>query len=628
MRGVGGILMVFLGAKAAMSLDQGALYARGQTLLPSEIPKPRGVSEDTVPGYKGTDVPESHLGAPDLAEAASRRLASGQEGSAADLLKETSDQRGQFDLTTRDPLIAQANALVQNPEKIVGALKTEDRRPGKPLVTRHRCQTSPFMTVKVEEALVVKPVILKEIVETGHHSSENIGSFFGKKVRGWVDSRRPGPHSFCKRKREHRHAKGEGWETWQLIFHDYYYNYRLRLGEKDPQTGEIQLGAWQDVPQETYEKGPATAAHEGWRPVTPAAEALVLKNACQVVSHTCLEGPQTKIVEGLAVEKPCWRRQTTYECAGPHKKGCQHLIDRGCAQISSTCLQRENGRCTVFENFYECVDQQGDLKHVSLSGDIPYCLDGNCAETGYAPNQDMAEVLSKLAIFREMQKDMSAVEAKVFSGSQDFCDKHIVGFSDCCQKQGGWGRRVKLTQCKAEELELSKKREKGQCTYVGTFCAEKLPVVGTCLRKRSHYCCFASKLARLVQEQGRQQLGLDFGTGEHPHCRALTVHELAQIDFSKIDLSELFTELTQKVSVPDPQKMATRFREDWQKRLPTQGEEGPSDLASAATMKSQVDYRKRQIRETGKGQYTMHHQDTHPHPKSEIHAPEETKLVF
>jgi hypothetical protein len=42
-----------------------------------------------------------------------------------------------------------------------------------------------------------------------------------------------------------------------------------------------------------------------------------------------------------------------------------------------------------------------------------------------------------------------------------------------------------------------------------------------------------------LQEQGKPQLGLDFGTAESPNCRGFTAEELQKLEFSKLDLSEI-----------------------------------------------------------------------------------------
>lgn len=46
-----------------------------------------------------------------------------------------------------------------------------------------------------------------------------------------------------------------------------------------------------------------------------------------------------------------------------------------------------------------------------------------------------------------------------------------------------------------------------------------------------------------MQEQGRAQLGIGWGGASSPDCRPLTLDEFKRIDFSKIDLEELFADM-------------------------------------------------------------------------------------
>lgn len=102
-----------------------------------------------------------------------------------------------------------------------------------------------------------------------------------------------------------------------------------------------------------------------------------------------------------------------------------------------------------------------------------------------------------------------------------------------------------LQSCDARDMETALLKDSGYCIYVGRYCAERWPLVG-CVQRAERHCCFNSKLARIVQEQGRAQLPAmgGFGTPEAPNCRGFRPDEFQAIDFSKIDLSEYFDELT------------------------------------------------------------------------------------
>jgi conjugal transfer mating pair stabilization protein TraN len=102
-----------------------------------------------------------------------------------------------------------------------------------------------------------------------------------------------------------------------------------------------------------------------------------------------------------------------------------------------------------------------------------------------------------------------------------------------------------LESCDARDMEAALLKDSGYCVFLGTYCAERWPLVG-CVQRAESHCCYNSKLARIVQEQGRAQLPAmgGFGTPSAPNCRGVRPEEFQAIDFSKIDLSEYFDELT------------------------------------------------------------------------------------
>jgi len=101
-----------------------------------------------------------------------------------------------------------------------------------------------------------------------------------------------------------------------------------------------------------------------------------------------------------------------------------------------------------------------------------------------------------------------------------------------------------IQRCDSRDLQTALMKDSGYCVSVGSYCAERWPLVG-CVQRAESHCCFNSKLARIVQEQGRAQLPAmgGFGTPEEPNCRGFRAVEFQALDFSKIDLSEYFEEL-------------------------------------------------------------------------------------
>jgi conjugal transfer mating pair stabilization protein TraN len=112
-----------------------------------------------------------------------------------------------------------------------------------------------------------------------------------------------------------------------------------------------------------------------------------------------------------------------------------------------------------------------------------------------------------------------------------------------------------LMSCEQSEQILAMRRGQNLCHEVGTYCSKKLPVVKTCIEKTKSYCCFNSRLARIINEQGRAQIGKGWGSGESPNCSGFTQSEFEAIDFSRIDLSEFMSEIMANIKMPNIQGM-------------------------------------------------------------------------
>lgn len=94
-----------------------------------------------------------------------------------------------------------------------------------------------------------------------------------------------------------------------------------------------------------------------------------------------------------------------------------------------------------------------------------------------------------------------------------------------------------LLSCTKDEQLLSLKKGDNLCHYVGTYCDSRAPL-GGCVTKKDTYCCFNSVLARIINEQGRPQVGRDWGTAQSPQCQGFSFTDLAKLDFSVMDFSE------------------------------------------------------------------------------------------
>lgn len=292
--------------------------------------------------------------------------------------------------------------------------------------------------------------------------------------------------------------------------------------------------------EESYEILP-----EQWISNCEKLEERVDQGLCHYDTKECTQGPQTRIIEGVPITKPCWEEKLTYACEFPTKDDCGPLRARGCVQINSVCKQSVGNICVAYTQTYQCKGGR-KLSYQITGGNTPFCLDGSCRDQSFEANDEMMSSLAQLSLLKDMQGKINSI----FTGEEHQCSKHILNFKDCCGSGKGWGKSLGLGGCSANEKLLQVKRQSRLCHYVGTYCAKK--VLGKCVEKKSSFCCFGSKLLKAFHEQGRRQINLGWGEPKEPLCRGFTISEIQHIDFSKLDLSEAFEDLMKSYS---PQKL-------------------------------------------------------------------------
>lgn len=125
---------------------------------------------------------------------------------------------------------------------------------------------------------------------------------------------------------------------------------------------------------------------------------------------------------------------------------------------------------------------------------------------------------------------------------------------------------ISMMSCSAGEGKLAMKEGASLCKSIGTWCSSCIRVLGKCVSCIEHTtgkCCFNSRLARMINEQGRAQLGMGWGNPRNPICTGFTVAQLQQLDFSKLDLTEFYASIVP--TLPD----TTAIRNTATQRAPT-----------------------------------------------------------
>lgn len=299
------------------------------------------------------------------------------------------------------------------------------------------------------------------------------------------------------------------------------------------------------------------------------SEGTLKKNECISPGST-----KTVVVDGITypVTQACWQYRDTYMTQAADNGSCKTYTDNAaCTLASRSCaFTAEDGSGCLHEYAtYSCETRTAGK--VMICGGDTFCLDGECDRAQKGSNNDFAPVVSALAALAAAGKDAAAINSvnvRAFTGSAKFCKKFAAGFSNCC-RDSGWGQDVGLASCSSDEKALGKAKEKKLTVSVGEFCSKK--ALGVCLEKKRSYCQFDSKLAQIVQQQGRNgQLHIGFGSASSPDCRGITQTELQRIKFDALDFTNFYEDLQNNQNIPDNDVLTRRVQEEIAAQLKAQ----------------------------------------------------------
>jgi len=300
--------------------------------------------------------------------------------------------------------------------------------------------------------------------------------------------------------------------------------------------------------------------------------------ACTLQNISCVQGPATRVINGISVYRDCWKFDSNYTCetgvvTEPY---CEELLSQGFVNVATNCVAvHPSGLCQSYVLDMELTETES-VRSTQLCGNDMACQDGDCAteyqtwDQSQSQTDKFTQANAALIMAQDMATDMAADinsggTIDLFSGKGMSCKKVQLGFKNCCD-DSGWGENIGLTDCTAEEEELGLSKEAGQTIYVGTYES------GT-LIKRDHqvYCSYPSKLARIFMEQGNIQLGRSYGTARAPICTGFTQDEFLNLDMSTIDLGEFSADvmtLLGNSNIPGAGALATEIEAKIQGMMP------------------------------------------------------------
>lgn len=304
-----------------------------------------------------------------------------------------------------------------------------------------------------------------------------------------------------------------------------------------------------------------------WIPRVEWVESCPFNKADGVLKGTeCSEpgGTKTGVMEGKpwSLTEACWAYRDKYVTQSADNGTCQAYVDNPACTLATRQCAFYSGEGTCLHEYatYSCESKTSG-KVMICGGDV-FCLDGECDKAQSGKSNDFGEAVSQLAALAAAGKDVAAlngIDVRAFTGQAKFCKKAAAGYSNCC-KDSGWGQDIGLAKCSSDEKALAKAKTNKLTVSVGEFCSKK--VLGVFLEKKRSYCQFDSKLAQIVQQQGRNgQLHISFGSSKHPDCQGITVDELQQIKFDQLDLTNFYEDLMNNQKIPDSGALTEKVKE-------------------------------------------------------------------
>lgn len=314
---------------------------------------------------------------------------------------------------------------------------------------------------------------------------------------------------------------------------------------------------------------------------------------CGIVSQTCSSGPATVDIDGMEVTRPCWRNTIQYACIEEGVSDmCGAIAAKGCDLKRSVCAEGVTVggafQCISEQREYACKTQPASSSTGVDCGAQQFCIEGHCFDTDAVPDPDFAKAVAGMEVAREAGVYVDEATFQVFKGHDSRCAKSAL--KNCCKGAskpasgltnlaiaGGSayafdilaGGTMKSTlvlgfdpvalaltisvmvvqqmlACDSEDVMVALKRNNRLCHHVGDYCSRKisLGLARICVQRKETYCCFNSKISRLINEAARtQQPGLGWGTPEAPSCQGITIAQFQAMDLSTVDFSEFYADV-------------------------------------------------------------------------------------
>ena len=274
---------------------------------------------------------------------------------------------------------------------------------------------------------------------------------------------------------------------------------------------------------------------------------------CLQTENVCASGPETRDINGKNVYRDCWEWQENYVClASEITSDCGiYEEDASCYEATSECiLIAPDGSCSEYSVKFICGTDNPEI--LGECSAINVCIGDTCEafEVEVEPNNDFAMAASWLNVLDEMSSDSTSnallSDVAIFNGEGQGCRIGGGGLLNCCNDTGAFNGV--FGDCTEGELSLIDRQQAKATHYVGSYCSSRLLL---CFQTKYVYCMYNSKIARVIQEEVHRLSNKSWGTARAPQCGGFTIEELETLNFSKMDLSEVFDDALNEAIIPN-----------------------------------------------------------------------------
>ena len=231
----------------------------------------------------------------------------------------------------------------------------------------------------------------------------------------------------------------------------------------------------------------------------------------QADGSECSE-PENRTCVETNPDGTCARFNEQRQCTNSQDSNCRNRYGPECTETGSTCTEFRDGVCVEERKTYSCTRTREECNSTTqVCEDRPF----NPGDRANQGSEQAAEAFAALdAANRAVEAIGDPPSIRVFSGKVRECDdpdEFGGGRGECCETppDDGWYFNG---ACTDNEIELASARVAGRSHRVDRYCTRDVQFLG-CVTYTEYHCVFDSMLARLIQQQGRQQLARKASSG-------------------------------------------------------------------------------------------------------------------